>query len=60
MTDTNRGIEKSRQSKRNRKKEGEKMRPKVNNLLEEEIRVVKEVKLRIVPVHYNSPTFIPR
>ena len=60
MTDTNRGIEKSSQSKRNRKKEGEKMRPKVNNLLEEEIRVVKEVKLRIVPVHYNSPTFIPR
>ena len=60
MTDTNRGIEKSSQSKRNRKKKGEKMRPKVNNLLEEEIRVVKEVKLRIVPVHYNSPTFIPR
>lgn len=36
------------------------MRPKVNKLLEEEIRVAKEVKLGIVPVHYNSPTFIPR
>lgn len=36
------------------------MRPKVNNLLEEEIRVAKEVKLGIVPVHYNSPTFISR
>ena len=36
------------------------MRLKVNNLLEEEITVTREVKLGIVPVHYNSPTFIPR
>ena len=61
MTDTNHGIEKPSQSKRNRKKEGgKKMRLKVNNLLEEEITVTREVKLGIVPVHYNSPTFIPR